>query len=107
MKFEDIEKLKMLNGMLTRKRVSEHFDTEKYKDFIEKFYNDKSFQKCYENFLNTGNKYDKPQLDHIMPLSRGGTWNLDNLQIISWFENRAKCDLTEEEFEEFKKKYWG
>lgn len=105
LKFDDIGKLKMLNRMLSRKRVSEHFDTFKYKAFIEKFYNDKSFLKCYENYLITKNMYDKPSLDHIIPLSRGGSWDLDNLQIISWFENRAKYNLTEEEFEEYKIKY--
>ena len=40
--FDDIEKVKCLNKMLTRKRVSKHFDTEKYKSFITKFYNDRS-----------------------------------------------------------------
>ena len=37
MKFEDIDKLKTLNKMLSRDRVSCNFDTDKYKKFIEKF----------------------------------------------------------------------
>src|SRR5574344_668141 len=37
LQFQDIEKLKVLNGMLTRDRVSKEFDTNKYKKFIEKF----------------------------------------------------------------------
>ncbi len=104
-KFEDIERLKILNNILTRDRVSIHFDDKKYKDFIEKFYYDKRFIEQCKIYEETKNKYDKPSLDHIKPLSRGGSWELDNLQIVSWFENRAKCDLLEEEFSEMVKKY--
>lgn len=96
--FQDIEKLKALNRLLTRDRVSEHFDTEKYKKFIEKFYYDESFDKQLKIFRETGNKYDRPSIDHIVPLSRGGSWDLTNLRIISWFENRAKSDLSADEF---------
>lgn len=107
MQFNDIEKLKCLNKMLSRDRVSAHFNTEKYKLFIEKFYNDEKFNKQFECYLSSGSKWDMPSLDHIIPLSKGGTWNLDNLQIISWFENRAKCDMNNEEFEEMIHKYFG
>ena len=37
-------------------------------------------------------------LDHIIPLSKGGGNNLDNLQLICGRCNRAKWDSTEEEF---------
>ena len=47
-----------------------------------------------------------PSLDHIIPISRGGSWELDNLQIISWFENRAKCDMTQQELYNMINKYW-
>ena len=106
MRFDNIEKLKCLNQMLSRKRVSENFDTEKYKLFIEKFYYDINFNKQFECYLSSKNKWDMPSLDHIIPLSKGGTWDLDNLQIISWFENRAKCDMNNEEFEEMVQKYF-
>ena len=92
--------------MLSRDRVSVHFDTEKYKLFIEKFYNDEKFNKQFECYLSSGSKWDMPSLDHIISLSKGGTWDLDNLQIISWFENRAKCDMNNEEFEEMIHKYF-
>ena len=103
--FDDIDKLKCLNKMLSRDRVSEHFDTEKYMMFIKRFYYDKKFCAQFNRFQETGNKYDRPSLDHIVPLSRGGTWDLDNLQIISWFENRAKCDMTWDEYREIVKYY--
>ena len=104
--FDDVERLKALNRLLTRDRVSAHFDTAKYMRFIEKFYFDKKFIRQLELYQDSGNKYDRPSLDHIIPLSRGGTWDLDNLQIISWFDNRAKCDMTQAEYEAMKKKYW-
>lgn len=104
--FDDIEKLKCLNRMLSRDRVSKNFDTNKYKQFIKKFYNDENFNKQFEYYLTSKNKWDMPSLDHIIPISKGGTWDLNNLQIISWFENRAKCDMNNEEFEEKIHKYF-
>lgn len=106
LQFEDIEKLKCLNRMLGRDRVSIHFNLEKYQQFIEKFYYDESFNRQFALFQNSNNKYDRPSLDHIVPLSRGGNWELENLQIISWFDNRAKADMTQEEYDEMRKKYW-
>lgn len=105
--FDDIDKLKILNGMLTRDRVSIHFDTEKYKEFILKFYNDKQFKKVYNDYLLEDKAYySKPSLDHIVPLSKGGTWDLNNLQILSWVENRAKYNFMPEEWEYIKSKYF-
>ena len=104
--FDDIEKLKCLNKMLSRERISVHFDTEKYKKFVEKFYYDENFNKQFEYFTESKNKWDMPSLDHIIPLSKGGTWDLDNLQIISWFENRAKCDMDNDEFNTMIERYF-
>lgn len=104
--FPDIEKLKFLNKLLSRDRVSIHFDTEKYKQFIYKFYFDEKFNQQFEIYSQTKNKYDMPSLDHIVPLSKGGNWELNNLQILSWFENRAKCDMMEDEFNNMIKRYF-
>jgi len=71
--------------------------------FIEKFYNDEYFNELYDSWVNTNNnKLIRPTIDHIIPRARGGTNHLDNLQILSWFENRAKGDMTEEEWKLFK-----
>ena len=105
-KYDDIQRLKCLNKMLTRDRVAVHFDTEKYKLFIEKFYYDTKFINQFECYLESKSKWDMPSLDHIIPLSKGGTWDLDNLQILSWFENRAKCDMNNEEFNMMIEKYF-
>ena len=107
MQFNDFEKLKCLNKILGRDRVSRHFTTETYKKFVSKFYFDEAFNRQFEIYASSRKHYDKPSLDHIVPLSRGGSWNLDNLQIISWFDNRAKCDMTQEEYDAIRKKYWG
>jgi 5-methylcytosine-specific restriction endonuclease McrA len=44
------------------------------------------------------NKPQEYEYDHILPVARGGTSCLDNLQIVCTDANRAKNDLTEEEF---------
>ena len=44
----------------------------------------------------------KPSIDHKIPLSRGGTNELNNLHFVTLFENLAKRDMTMEEWEEFK-----
>jgi len=41
----------------------------------------------------------KPSLDHILPKSRGGSEELNNLQFLTWFENFSKRDMTQEEWE--------
>jgi len=102
--FDDVEKIKCLNKMLTRDRVSKHFDTKKYKSFITKFYNDEQFNKVYDIWINSQeDKWAYPSLDHKQPISKGGNSDVENLQILTWFENRAKCDMTESEWERFKK----
>ena len=47
-------------------------------------------------------KYKKPSLDHIVPKAKGGTNDLNNLQFLSWFENRCKNDMTQEEWNNLK-----
>lgn len=105
--FDDIEKLKMLNLIISRDRVSKHFNTAKYKEFICKFYYDKQFNDIYNDYLFENKAtYAKPSLDHIIPLSRGGSWNLDNLQFLSWVENRAKYSFMPDEWKYIKEKYF-
>jgi len=71
--------------------------------FIKKIYNDNKFNIIYNSWNNNKGKWNIPTLDHIIPLSRGGDFfDLDNIQILTWFENRAKAEMTQKEWEDFK-----
>jgi len=100
--FDDIEKLKYLNRSLSRKRDCEGFTTEVYKKFIEKFYKDNKFNELFNEWIKTKDKWIKPSLDHIEAKCKGGTLLLDNLQFISWLENRAKIDISQVEWNKIK-----
>lgn len=101
--FEDIEKLKYLNHSIARERDYRGFTTEIYKQFIEKFYKDKKFNELFCEWIKTKDKWIKPSLDHIQAKCKGGTLLLDNLQFISWLENRAKIDISQVEWNKIKK----
>ena len=100
MNFEDFDKLKFLNKSISRKRDFGDIATEYYKIFINKFYKDIQFNKIYNNWKQNGEqKLLRPSLDHIIPKSRGGSEELNNLQFLTWFENFSKRDMTQEEWE--------
>jgi hypothetical protein len=101
--FTDIEKLKFLNASIKRRRDYEGFTTEIYKQFIEKFYQEKKFSDLYGKWFETKDKWIKPSLDHIQAKANGGTLLLDNLQFVSWLENRAKVDIKQDEWNRIKK----
>lgn len=100
--FDDIEKLKYLNRSISRKRDCKGFTTEIYKTFIEKFYADSRFNCLYHKWLYKKDKWIKPSLDHITAKCKGGKLSIDNLQYISWFENRAKMDIPQEQWNRMK-----
>lgn len=101
--YQDFEKLKFLTGGISRN--IKHFNTkEKYLAYIERFYNDHIFNKLYQLWLNNDkNKWYMPTLDHKQSRFNGGNWELENLQFLTWFENRAKAEMNMEEWEQFKK----
>ena len=100
----EIEKLKCLNKLIVRgDRISKEFDAEIYMNYIKKFYHDTKFNRVYDIWSNSDkNKWALPSLDHIIPLSRGGDNSLNNLQVLTWFENKSKFTMTQEEWEEFR-----
>lgn len=102
-KYSDFNKLKFLTSGISRH--IKHFNTkEKYLSYIDKFYFDKKFNKIYNLWLmKNKNKWYMPSIDHIQSKSNGGNWELNNLQFLTWFENRAKAEMNEEEWKKFKK----
>lgn len=102
-KYEDFERLKFLNGAIARHRKEFQSD-EKYISYLDKFYYDKNFNTLYDNWIQSGkNKWFIPSIDHINPKSKGGICDLSNIQFLTWFENRAKAEMTQEEWNNFKK----
>ena len=111
--FEDFDKFLFIHKMLTH--ITDNYygtkcDIDEYKAAVQYFYEDKQFNQIYKFWQNHMNEFStfydlaKPSIDHIIPLSRGGTSKLSNLQILTVFENLAKRDMTMEEWNIFKEK---
>jgi hypothetical protein len=103
MQFVDIEKLKVLNRCVTSR--DNRFDENDlwYKEYILKFYFDKQFNKIYNRWVESGKQfYFKPSVDHIRPKSEGGNNNVENLQFLTWFENRCKNNMSQEDWDSVK-----
>ena len=111
--FEDFEKFLFIHKLLTH-IIDNYYGTQcdlnEYKTAVQYFYNNNQFNKVYDFWQKHKNEsstfYDlaKPSIDHIIPLSRGGTSKLSNLQVLTVFENLAKRDMTMEEWNNFKKR---
>jgi len=104
MQFDDFEKLKFLNKTITRDRDYK-FDTHIYMDYLLKFYNDKKFNDVYSKWIsNDKNLWLRPSLDHIKPkLGSDEIDCVDNLEFITWFENRCKSNININDWIEMKK----
>ena len=75
------------------KRMSER---RKFSDYEKK----SVYAKCNGTCAICGNpvKYKKMTIDHIVPLSKGGTNGMDNLQLACKRCNLMKSDFSTEEF---------
>lgn len=103
MRFDNFDKMKFLNRALTNRDKRWEETSAWYISYIEKFYFDKQFNLLYDRWNKSGCKpYMKPSIDHITPKARGGTNALDNLQFLTWFENRCKNDMSQEDWDKMK-----
>lgn len=107
--FDDFEKFLFLHKQLTAAsgKTAGQYQLKEYKEDILYFYYDNQFNQLY-NFWKTQERsktfYDlaKPSLDHIIPKSKNGSNEKENLQFLTVFENLSKRDMTWEEWEDFK-----
>jgi len=56
----------------------------------------------FDKWKVTNDKWIKPSLDHVKAKCNGGTLLLNNLQFVSWLENRAKVDIDQDEWDSIK-----
>lgn len=103
--FDDLDKLKCLNSMLrNRSRSGEclskfHNTAEEYKNLVIRFYFCERFNYVYKTWVESGKKpYLKPSVDHWVPKAIGGDNSLGNLKILSFMQNRAKGDMSEDDW---------
>jgi hypothetical protein len=103
MKFEDFDKLKLLNDVITNRENRYNESTNWYKSYIEFFYYDDKFNNIYKNWIKSDfERYKKPSIDHKVSKSKGGTNDISNLQFLTWFENRCKNNMSQKEWNDVK-----
>lgn len=105
--FEDFDKFLLIHRLLRTNINMLSINKEKYMDYMNYFYYQNQFNKVYnfwkkEEKLNTFYDWAKPSIDHIIPKSKGGNSEKENLQFLTTFENLAKRDMTMEEWNNFK-----
>lgn len=80
-----------------------HTSHHRIRNILIKFYYDDKYNKIYHAYIESGfDDYLRPSLDHIVPKSAKGTNDINNLRFVTWFENRAKNNMSLERWEYIK-----
>lgn len=105
LKFDNPDKIRFLLMQLNIDAFNRKYEytVEYLKEYFVKFYDDKRFNRLYVLYKKTGNRFIKPSLDHKIPVSKGGTNDLENLHFISFLENNCKNDMTWNDWLKIKK----
>lgn len=103
-RFKNLEKMTLLVKRINKK-MRKDMDTEMFKAYVEKFYFDENYNNIYNYYISMGkDKMLSPSLDHINPVSKGGSQtDLDNIIFITFFENHVKEATPNDEWQEVKK----
>lgn len=100
--YPDLNRLQLLVRLTSKHFKHFGMDADR-KAFLDRFYFDAQFNRIYDKWEESGkNKWLIPSLDHKVSKCNGGSWELDNLQFLTWFENRAKAEMNQDEWESFK-----
>lgn len=101
-KYPDYARLLFLTGFLSKRKPYIGGTDAVREQFLDRFYFDAQFNRIYDAWIASGkNRWYRPTLDHKHALANGGAWAIDNLQFLTWFENRAKADMNEDEWLRF------
>lgn len=104
-KYPDFERLKLLTKLTSKHRTHLGSSGGVRSAFLDRFYFDAAFNAIYERWIASSKcRWWMPSLDHIVPLSKGGGFGLDNLRFVTWFENRAKADMSLVEWHDFRRR---
>lgn len=102
--YPDYERLLFLMQRVSSRKSDLAPSDEKRKEFLDRFYFDEVFNAIYDAWVAHDKcKWWYPSLDHKTSKFAGGGWEIENLQFLTWFENRAKAEMSAEEWLEFKR----
>lgn len=91
--------LTTLNRMMTPRPGRWRITTRDYVALVERFHKDAQFLRIYHAWIESGKEhYRMPTFDHINPVCNGGDCDIPNIQVLTWFENRCKNHMTQEEW---------